>query len=311
MTTTRILLVGPKHLTEPFAAALLRLVDDHKIPEARHDRTVPIDKMDAYAVEALQRWQPQPPHHLSVAAAELSNNRPTPHILRVHTKEMNALQEYGTDRKSPSPSPSIISHQSWDQIVLLTSFLEREFSHTKIWERLESQTFLERMASQNDILMQRVSIVVALQRGHHHYESISNSCQQQEDEDDQGIQDISQRPVVNQDGTLASSMSERPTTTATAAFKQPPLQQSLRSRQRFRHYPLRALVPIFCCWHGNSTSLQSATRFVWKRCCLAARDGGAINISSPLILLQQTLTNIQLSPSSSLRKRKKPPCCDG
>jgi hypothetical protein len=292
---TNILLVGPRQLTEPFAAALLRVVaegdDDDVDPWAAATVCHRVadndsDPVDVFAVQALQRWLPQPqPPPLSLLHRRPS--APSPPILRLHTQEL----PHAIAAATAAPPPH------WDQIVWLTSVYERDFTHRKIWDQEETQAFLgSGIASHVDVVRQRVAIVVVLlhcdqqapKEGNNssvssalggvlrdkneevtdvstdpHTKDQPQQQQQHQHDDDHGMHDIPQPspplpPEMNQEQTPESSVSEGPKTAAAAAADDddasseqpsPALLRGRRRRRRRDHYnPLRTLKPpIFCC----------------------------------------------------------------
>ena len=263
---------------------------------------------------------------------------------RIHVQ----IQEPPPDTDvTPTPS-SELDHltktkRCWDQIIWITSAPARNLSMDKIWERRETQQFFEDAVSHDDLLMQRVSVVVsmmAIGTGCDATETLwmggvaaaaaaaaafaaskdQSTTPQPQQQPPLFIQDEpmmiaiettgATTPTTNRDNNAASDVaigtsSAAATTTTELAKYRPQRRQKGHERHRLFHH---ALVSTFFFHPPETSSLRFCARLVWKKCLVAQRI--QYPGCSPLLLAttkqQQHQQLDQLKQSS--RKRKLGKC---
>jgi hypothetical protein len=344
----QILLIGPRQLTKQFATALLNVEqEDGKLLQSQDDLRRPSclsERVDAHAIAALQRQNERNNvhhhHHLLSHPTDVGLQRKKQQQL-IHVQ----IQEPPPDTDvTPTPS-SELDHltktkRCWDQIIWITSAPACNFSMDKIWERRETQQFFEDAVSHDDLLMQRVSVVVSMM-------AIGTGCDatetlwmggvaaaaaafaaskdqsttpqpQQQQQPPLFIQDEpmmiaiettgATTPTTNRDNNAASDVaigtsSAAATTTTELAKHRPQRRQKGHERHRLFHH---ALVSTFFFHPPETSSLRSCARLLWKKCLVAQRI--RYPGCSPL-LLTTTKQHQQLDQlKQSSRKRKLGKC---
>jgi hypothetical protein len=250
----QILLVGPRQLTQELATALLNV---EQIGGERPVSAALSDAVDVHAVDALQRHlKPHP----------FSSHRCRKRPIHVHIKELSAANSTAT--------AALVPHGIWDQIVLITTSSEREFTSSEIWERQETRKFLEGSVSQDDILMQRVAIVVAIGRDDDRapvvVDSSNDAATQQHEPDVVPVDD-------NRVGVTSHRVVPSANSKATSGGSTEQINPAYRRQ-------ISSLVPSFC-WHAATRSSPQATaRLIQKRCEVAQHI--RYPVCSPLLLTQ-------------------------